>query len=75
MLQNRCDTHTHTLYSRHAYSTVRENVIAARDAGLELLGITDHFSDMLFPVRLREYKIIFFTAIARLRTGLISVGT
>ena len=49
MLQNRCDTHTHTLYSRHAYSTVRENVLAARDAGLELLGIADHFSDMLFP--------------------------
>ena len=49
MLQNRCDVHTHTLYSRHAYSTVRENVLAARDAGLELLGVTDHFSDMLFP--------------------------
>ena len=49
MLQNRCDVHTHTLFSRHAYSTVRENVLAARDAGLELLGITDHFSDMLFP--------------------------
>ena len=49
MLQNRCDVHTHTLYSRHAYSTVRENVLAAREAGLELLGVTDHFSDMLFP--------------------------
>lgn len=49
MLQNLCDVHTHTLYSRHAYSTVRENVLAARDAGLELLGVTDHFSDMLFP--------------------------
>ena len=49
MLQNRCDVHTHTLYSRHAYSTVRENVLAAREAGIELLGVTDHFSDMLFP--------------------------
>ena len=49
MLENRCDVHTHTLYSRHAYSTLRENVLAARDAGLELLGVTDHFSDMLFP--------------------------
>ena len=49
MLQNLCDTHTHTLYSRHAYSTIRENVLAARDAGLELLGCTEHFSDMLFP--------------------------
>ena len=48
MLENRCDTHTHTIFSRHAYSTVREDVLAARDAGLELLGVTDHFSDMLF---------------------------
>ena len=62
MLQNRCDVHTHTLYSRHAYSTVRENVLAAREAGLELLGVTDHFSDMLFPntdlahADLRDYQ-------------------
>lgn len=62
MLENRCDVHTHTLYSRHAYSTVRENVLAARDAGLELLGVTDHFSDMLFPgtdlghADLRDYQ-------------------
>ena len=62
MLQNRCDVHTHTLFSRHAYSTVRENVLAAREAGLELLGVTDHFSDMLFPgadlahADLRDYQ-------------------
>lgn len=43
-----CDIHTHTLFSRHAYSTVMENLTAARDAGLELLGLADHFSDMLF---------------------------
>ncbi len=49
MLQNRCDVHTHTLFSRHAYSTVCENVVAAHDAGLELLGVADHFSDMLHP--------------------------
>ena len=49
LLRNLCDTHTHTLYSRHAYSTIRENVLAARDAGLELLGCTEHFSDMLHP--------------------------
>lgn len=64
MLQNRCDVHTHTLFSRHAYSTVRENVLAARDAGLELLGVTDHFSDMLFPgadlahADLRDYQYL-----------------
>ncbi len=49
MLRNLCDVHTHTLYSRHAYSTVEENVRAAAQAGLELLGSTDHFSGMLNP--------------------------
>ncbi|MDO4437483.1 MAG: PHP domain-containing protein [Coriobacteriaceae bacterium] len=43
------DVHTHTLFSRHAYSTIAENVAAAKAAGLELLGSTDHFSCMLFP--------------------------
>lgn len=46
-----CDVHTHTLYSRHAYSTVEENVRAASEQGIELLGIADHFSDMLFETR------------------------
>jgi putative hydrolase len=43
-----CDVHTHTLYSRHAYSTIGECVHAAAGAGLELLGSTDHFGAMLF---------------------------
>ena len=69
MLQNRCDVHTHTLFSRHAYSTVHENVVAARDAGLELLGVTDHFSDMLFPgadlthADLRDYQYLINTVV------------
>ncbi|WP_455136418.1 phosphatase [Thermophilibacter sp.] len=69
MLQNRCDVHTHTSFSRHAYSTVRENVLAARDAGLELLGCADHFSDMLFPgadlgrASLRDYQFFLNTAV------------
>lgn len=69
MLQNRCDVHTHTLFSRHAYSTVREDVLAARDAGLELLGVTDHFSDMLFPgadlthADLRDYQYLINTVV------------
>lgn len=36
------DTHTHTLASAHAYSTILENVRAAADAGLKWLGWTDH---------------------------------
>jgi putative hydrolase len=41
-----CDVHTHTLYSRHAYSTIAECVAAAKLAGIELLGSTDHYSVM-----------------------------
>ena len=44
-----CDVHTHTLCSGHAYSTIGECVAAARAAGLELLGSTDHYSCMLAP--------------------------
>ena len=47
-LKNLCDIHTHTLFSRHAYSTIYENVREATAQGLEVLGSTDHFSSMLF---------------------------
>lgn len=40
------DVHTHTIASGHAYSTVRENIIAARDKGLKLIGISDHGPNM-----------------------------
>lgn len=46
-----CDVHTHTIFSRHAYSTIEENVRAAAACGCELLGSTDHFSDMLFETQ------------------------
>lgn len=36
------DTHTHTVASTHAYSTIMENARAAADRGLKLLAITDH---------------------------------
>ena len=36
------DAHTHTIDSGHAYSTIMENAAYAAEAGLELLGITDH---------------------------------
>ena len=36
------DIHTHTVASGHAYGTVAENAIAARDKGLTGLGISDH---------------------------------
>lgn len=48
MIRIACDVHTHTLFSRHAYSTLEENVRAASAQGFELLSVTDHFSCMLF---------------------------
>lgn len=40
------DTHTHTIASGHAYSTVREMAQAAADKGLQGLVITDHGPEM-----------------------------
>ncbi len=36
------DSHTHTVASGHAYSTLNENVQAAAARGIKLLAITDH---------------------------------
>ncbi len=36
------DIHTHTIASDHAYSTIYENTIGAKENGLELIAITDH---------------------------------
>lgn len=36
------DLHTHTLVSQHAYSTLYENIQAAREAGFYALATTDH---------------------------------
>ena len=36
------DMHTHTLASGHAYGTIREIARAAKEAGLDVLGITEH---------------------------------
>lgn len=36
------DLHTHTIVSGHAYSTLQEMVVGARNKNIELLGISDH---------------------------------
>ena len=36
------DLHTHTIMSGHAFGTVRENVQAAAERGLKILGCTEH---------------------------------
>ena len=36
------DTHCHTVASTHAYSTILENVAAAKKKGLKYIAVTDH---------------------------------
>ena len=36
------DVHTHTIASGHAYSTIREMITAAKNSGMELIGISEH---------------------------------
>lgn len=40
------DTHAHTLVSGHAYSTMKEMAQAAKEAGLEVLALTEHAPTM-----------------------------
>jgi putative hydrolase len=40
------DTHTHTLASGHAYSTMSEMITMAKEKGLKYLGITEHAPKM-----------------------------
>jgi putative hydrolase len=41
------DTHTHTVSSGHAYSTIQENAREASLKGIEMIAITDHGPSML----------------------------
>jgi putative hydrolase len=45
-MQFQTDTHTHTIVSGHAYSTLLENCAAARAAGIKLMAVTDHAPSM-----------------------------
>ena len=40
------DLHTHTLASGHGYSTLKENIEAACEIGLKVLGMSEHGPDM-----------------------------
>ncbi|OJV64415.1 MAG: phosphatase [Clostridiales bacterium 38-18] len=52
-MQNTMDLHTHTIASGHAYSTLTENLNAAREKGLRIIGISDHAPAM--PGSTHEY--------------------
>lgn len=36
------DVHTHTIASGHAFSSLQEMTLAAKEKGLDILGITEH---------------------------------
>ncbi|MEG0371424.1 MAG: phosphatase [Clostridium sp.] len=40
------DLHVHTVSSGHAYSTIKENIEAAAEKGIKILGISDHAPTM-----------------------------
>ncbi|WP_317636382.1 phosphatase [Xylocopilactobacillus apicola] len=42
MITAKIDTHTHTIASIHAYSTLKENITEAKKKGLTGLAVTDH---------------------------------
>lgn len=57
------DLHTHTLASSHAYSTLYENITAAKQKGLEMIAMTDHAPTM--PDAPHPWHFIYFKAIPR----------
>ena len=44
-MDNLVDLHTHSVLSKHAYSSLTENIDSAIEAGLKYLGISEHQSD------------------------------
>lgn len=55
------DTHTHTIASAHAYSTIQEMAQAASQKGLKLLAITDHapaLSDSSPELHFMNYHVL-----------------
>lgn len=53
------DLHTHTYASGHAYNTMNEMAYAAKEKGLQLLGITDHAPAMPYssgPLHFFEFE-------------------
>lgn len=61
------DTHTHTLASGHAYSTISEMAQAAKEKNLELLGITEHA--MTMPGTCHQYYFENLKVVPRMMHG------
>lgn len=46
LIKIKVDPHTHTIFSGHAFSTIEENAVHAARAGMEAIGMTDHYGPM-----------------------------
>ena len=44
------DLHTHTVFSKHAYSSVAENLATAEKRGIKYMAVTDHFYQPNDPI-------------------------
>ncbi|MDO4344554.1 MAG: phosphatase [Eubacteriales bacterium] len=62
------DVHCHTLASGHAYNTVWEMARAAREKGLEILGLTDHAPQM--PGSCGEFHFLNLKVVPRQIEGI-----
>lgn len=61
------DVHTHSLASGHSYSTIREMAYAAKEKGLEVLGITEHAPKM--PGSCHEFYFLNLKVVPREMCG------
>ncbi|WP_019001371.1 PHP domain-containing protein [Succinimonas amylolytica] len=50
------DLHSHTLASTHAYSTIYENTLTAREKGLKILAMTDHGPQLADSADILHFK-------------------
>lgn len=60
-MEIKVDTHSHTIASGHAYSTMKEMVSAGREKGLEALALTEHAPMMpgtCSEIYFQNYKVI-----------------
>lgn len=62
------DMHTHTIASGHAYNTIKEMAQAARDKGLDILGIAEHAPAL--PGTCHAFYFYNFKAIDRFAYGI-----
>jgi len=67
MIHLEVDLHTHTVASRHAYSTVKEMAEAAAAKGIKVMGVTDH--GLRMPGGPHEYHFANLAAVPRYLMG------